>query len=92
MAAAYRLKQAGIPYTVFEKGHTVGGTWWKNTYPGVRLDTPNYAYSFSFAQRDDWPQQFSQGPEIFALHPRSGRARRHARRHRNSTPKSRRHL
>jgi 4-hydroxyacetophenone monooxygenase len=65
MAAAYRLKQAGIPYTVFEKGHTVGGTWWKNTYPGVRLDTPNYAYSFSFAQRDDWPQQFSQGSEIF---------------------------
>ncbi|MET3934540.1 NAD(P)/FAD-dependent oxidoreductase [Arthrobacter sp. OAP107] len=65
MAAAYRLKQAGVPYTVFEKGHSVGGTWWKNTYPGVRLDTPNYAYSFSFAQRDDWPQQFSQGPEIF---------------------------
>lgn len=66
MAAAYRLKQANIPFTVFEKGHTVGGTWWKNTYPGVRLDTPNYAYSFSFAQRDDWPQQFSKGPEIFA--------------------------
>ncbi|MCG2621440.1 NAD(P)/FAD-dependent oxidoreductase [Arthrobacter sp. I2-34] len=65
MATAYRLKQAGIPYTVFEKGHTIGGTWWKNTYPGVRLDTPNYAYSFSFAQRDDWPQQFSRGPEIY---------------------------
>lgn len=64
MAAAYRLKQAGLDYTVFEKGHDVGGTWWKNTYPGVRLDTPNYAYSFSFAQRDDWPQQFSEGPEI----------------------------
>ncbi|MEG1442553.1 flavin-containing monooxygenase [Glutamicibacter sp.] len=64
MAAAYRLKQAGLDYTVFEKGHEVGGTWWKNTYPGVRLDTPNYAYSFSFAQRDDWPQQFSEGPEI----------------------------
>ena len=66
MAAAYRLRQAGIPFTVFEKGHDVGGTWWKNTYPGVRLDTPNYAYSFSFAQRDDWPQQFSQGREIHA--------------------------
>src|SRR5690606_8166493 len=25
---------------------------------------PNYAYSFSFAQRDDWPQQFSEGREI----------------------------
>ncbi|PRB70235.1 NAD(P)/FAD-dependent oxidoreductase [Arthrobacter sp. MYb213] len=64
MAAAYRLKQAGLDYTVFEKGNEVGGTWWKNTYPGVRLDTPNYAYSFSFAQRDDWPQQFSEGAEI----------------------------
>ncbi|WP_138418109.1 flavin-containing monooxygenase [Sinomonas gamaensis] len=66
MATAYRLKQAGIDVRVFEKGHDVGGTWWKNTYPGVRLDTPNYAYSFSFAQRDDWPQQFSQGHEIHA--------------------------
>ena len=66
MAAAYRLKQAGIDVRVFEKGHDVGGTWWKNTYPGVRLDTPNYAYSFSFAQRDDWPQQFSEGHEIHA--------------------------
>ncbi|MCC3268757.1 NAD(P)/FAD-dependent oxidoreductase [Arthrobacter gengyunqii] len=66
MAAAYRFGQANIPYTVFEKGNAVGGTWWKNTYPGVRLDTPNYAYSFSFAQRDDWPQQFSEGPEIHA--------------------------
>ncbi|WP_404288029.1 flavin-containing monooxygenase [Glutamicibacter arilaitensis] len=64
MASAYRLKQAGLDYTVFEKGHEVGGTWWKNTYPGVRLDTPNYAYSFSFAQRDNWPQQFSEGAEI----------------------------
>jgi 4-hydroxyacetophenone monooxygenase len=53
-----------LDYTVFEKGNEVGGTWWKNTYPGVRLDTPNYAYSFSFAQRDDWPQQFSEGAEI----------------------------
>ncbi|RAN78161.1 4-hydroxyacetophenone monooxygenase [Bacillus sp. SRB_336] len=66
MAAAYRLKQAGHDYTVFEKGPEVGGTWWKNTYPGVRLDTPNYAYSYSFAQRDDWPQQFSQGHEILS--------------------------
>lgn len=64
ISAAYRLKQAGIPFTVFEKGGRPGGTWWKNTYPGVRLDTPNYAYSFSFAQKDDWPQQFSKGDEI----------------------------
>lgn len=64
MAAGYRLKQAGVPFVVFEKDHNVGGTWWKNTYPGVRLDTPTYGYSFSFAQRTDWPRQFALGGEI----------------------------
>ncbi|WP_180683914.1 flavin-containing monooxygenase [Tepidicella baoligensis] len=64
IAAAYRLQQAGLDYTVFEKNKEVGGVWWENTYPGCRLDTPNYAYSLSFAQKSDWPQQFSCQSEI----------------------------
>lgn len=64
IAAAYRLHQAGVSYSVFEKSRDVGGVWWDNTYPGCRLDTPNFAYSFSFAQKQDWPQQFSQQAEI----------------------------
>lgn len=64
IAAAHRLKQAGLDFTVFEKNSEVGGVWWENTYPGCRLDTPNFAYSLSFAQKQDWPQQFSQQPEI----------------------------
>jgi 4-hydroxyacetophenone monooxygenase len=64
IAAAYRLKQAGIDITVFEKNAEIGGVWWENTYPGCRLDTPNFAYSLSFAQKLDWTQQFSQQPEI----------------------------
>ena len=64
VAAAYRLQQAGVPYVVFEKNPEVGGVWWNNTYPGCRLDTPNFAYSFSFAQKPDWPQQFSCQSEI----------------------------
>lgn len=64
IAAAYRLKEAGLPYTWIESSHRVGGTWWKNHYPGVRLDTPTYGYSFSFAQRDDWPHQFARGEEV----------------------------
>lgn len=64
VAAAYRLQQAGVPYMVFEKNPEVGGVWWNNTYPGCRLDTPNFAYSFSFAQKPDWPQQFSRQSEI----------------------------
>lgn len=64
MAAAHRLSQAGIDYVVYEKNAEVGGTWWENIYPGCRLDTPNFAYSYSFAQKTDWPQQFSTQTEI----------------------------
>lgn len=64
IAAAYRYAQAGVPFVLIEAGTSVGGTWAKNTYPGVRLDTPTFGYSYSFAQRGDWPNQFAQGGEI----------------------------
>jgi len=59
LLAAYRLRQAGVPFVVFEKNQDVGGTWWENTYPGCRVDNPNHNYSYSFAQRHDWPLHFS---------------------------------
>src|SRR5690606_24221949 len=33
--------------------------WFENTYPGCRVDNPNHNYSYSFAQRHDWPLHFS---------------------------------
>jgi 4-hydroxyacetophenone monooxygenase len=59
LLAAHRLQQAGVPYVVIEKNDDVGGTWLENCYPGCRVDVPNHLYSYSFAQRDDWPQQFT---------------------------------
>lgn len=64
LLAAFRLQQAGIEPTVFEKNEDIGGTWWENSYPGCRLDTPNFAYSYSFAQNPDWPHEFSQQKTI----------------------------
>ncbi|MGA1068650.1 MAG: flavin-containing monooxygenase, partial [Burkholderiaceae bacterium] len=64
IAAGYRLQQTQLDFTIFEKNEDVGGVWWENRYPGCRLDTPNFAYSLSFAQKQDWPQQFSRQPEI----------------------------
>jgi 4-hydroxyacetophenone monooxygenase len=64
IAAAHRLQQAGVEFVIYEKNKEVGGVWWENAYPGCRLDTPNFAYSLSFAQKQDWPQQFSRQPEI----------------------------
>ena len=46
-------------YVVVEKNPDVGGTWYENRYPGCRVDNPNHNYSYSFAQRHDWPLHFS---------------------------------
>jgi 4-hydroxyacetophenone monooxygenase len=59
LVAAHRLHQAGVDYVVIEKNDDVGGTWFENRYPGCRVDVPNHLYSYSFAQRTDWPQQFT---------------------------------
>ena len=62
--AAYRLAEAGVPYVVIEKNEDAGGTWLENTYPGCRVDIPNHYYSYSFAQRDDWPFFYSPQAEL----------------------------
>ena len=59
IAAAHRLRQAGVPVTILEKNDDVGGTWLENKYPGCRVDIQNHMYSYSFAQRHDWPFFFS---------------------------------
>jgi len=59
LLAAHRLQQAGVDFVVLEKNDDVGGTWLENTYPGCRVDNPNHNYSYSFAQRHDWPFHFS---------------------------------
>ena len=59
IAAGFRLKQAGVSFRIFEKSEAVGGTWHDNTYPGCRVDIQNHMYSYSFAQRPDWPSYFS---------------------------------
>lgn len=65
---AHRLQQAGFDFKVFEKGKDVGGTWLQNSYPGCRLDTPNFAYSYSFAQNPYWPNEFSERDTILAYY------------------------
>lgn len=59
LVAAHRLRQAGLDVVVIEKNHDVGGTWLDNTYPGCRVDVNNHFYSYSFAPKPDWPQNFS---------------------------------
>jgi 4-hydroxyacetophenone monooxygenase len=58
LLAAIRLQEAGIPYEIIERHQDVGGTWYQNTYPGCRVDSPNHIYSYSFRPAD-WPQYYS---------------------------------
>ena len=62
--AAYRLKEAGLPFVVLEKNSGVGGTWFENRYPGARVDVGNHLYSYSFEPAHHWTQFFSQQDEL----------------------------
>ena len=58
LLAGIRLKAAGIGFEIIERHGDVGGTWYQNTYPGCRVDSPNHTYSYSF-HPTDWPQFYS---------------------------------
>jgi len=60
-----RLAQAGLDFVVFERNEGVGGVWQENVYPGCRLDTSNFAYSYSYAQSNDWEEQYSSREEVW---------------------------
>lgn len=62
--AGIRLEEAGISYRIFEKNPDLGGTWYENTYPGARVDTPNYFYCYSFEPNHDWSRYYSMQPEL----------------------------
>ena len=66
IAAAYRLKQAEVPFVILERHDEVGGVWSENTYPGCHLDTSNSYYSYSFAQNPSYKELFSGQPAVLA--------------------------
>jgi len=61
---AIMLKQAGIPFRLFERHGDVGGTWYENRYPGCGVDTANHWYSYSFAINPDWTKYFVKQAEL----------------------------
>ncbi|TDG11368.1 NAD(P)/FAD-dependent oxidoreductase [Seongchinamella unica] len=65
IAAAFRLKQQGIPFLVLEKNPEVGGTWYENTYPGCQVDSANHLYNYIFDHNTQWPNHFSGQAELY---------------------------
>jgi 4-hydroxyacetophenone monooxygenase len=63
LAAAIKLGEAGIPYTLIDRNVDVAGTWRDNGYPGAAVDTPNHIYSFTF-EPYDWSRFFAGRDEL----------------------------
>ena len=62
-----RLTDLGIDAIVLEGDEDLGGTWYRNRYPGARFDSESYTYGYSFSKEllDEWhwKERFSGQPE-----------------------------
>ncbi|MBF4161572.1 flavin-containing monooxygenase [Nocardioides acrostichi] len=63
LLGALRMKQAGVPFVIFERAEDLGGTWYQNTYPDCRIDVPSHIYTYSFVP-SDWPSYFCRQEAI----------------------------
>ena len=62
-----RLVDEGFDAVVLEADDDLGGTWYRNRYPGCRFDSESYTYGYSFSDEllDEWhwKERFSSQPE-----------------------------
>mgnify|MGYP000012811402 CR=1 FL=1 len=54
----------GLNFKIIERGPSIGGTWFWNTYPGIGCDVTSHLYSFSYYLNPNWSQTFPLGKEI----------------------------
>ena len=61
------LTDLGIDALLLEGDEDLGGTWYRNRYPGCRFDSESYTYGYSWSQEllDEWhwKERFSSQPE-----------------------------
>ncbi|MEM7272174.1 MAG: NAD(P)/FAD-dependent oxidoreductase [Actinomycetota bacterium] len=62
-----RLTDLGVDAILLEGDDDLGGTWYRNRYPGARFDSESYTYGYSFSREllDEWhwTERFSSQPE-----------------------------
>jgi len=70
VAGIYQIKKLidnGFDAVMLEANEDLGGTWFKNRYPGCRFDSESYSYGYSFSREliDEWhwKEHFSPQPE-----------------------------
>lgn len=70
VSGIYRIKplaDLGFDAIVIEADDDLGGTWYRNRYPGSRFDSESYTYGYSFSiellAEWHWTERFSGQPE-----------------------------
>ena len=70
VAGIYQLKcllDSNTDAILLEADDDLGGTWYRNRYPGCRFDSESYTYGYSFSKEllDEWhwKERFSSQPE-----------------------------
>ena len=67
IATGVLLKQAGFEdFVILEKNAGVGGTWYRNRYPGLVCDIAAPLYQFSFELNPEWSGPYPPQPELLA--------------------------
>jgi len=65
MGAAIQLKRLGLGnLVIIEREDDLGGTWHVNRYPGLAVDIPSVAYSYSFEPNPYWSRLYAPGAEL----------------------------
>jgi cation diffusion facilitator CzcD-associated flavoprotein CzcO len=65
LATGVLLKKAGFEdFVILEKNAGVGGTWFRNRYPGLCCDIAAPLYSFSFELNPEWSGPYPPQPEL----------------------------
>lgn len=66
--ALKKLRDAGFNTIAIESAPEIGGTWWFNSYPGIRVDIESIEFSYSFdpqLQQDwTWSRRYAPGEEV----------------------------
>jgi cation diffusion facilitator CzcD-associated flavoprotein CzcO len=67
LATGVLLKRAGFEdFVILEKNAGVGGTWYRNRYPGLTCDIAAPLYQFSFELNPEWSGPYPPQPELLA--------------------------
>ncbi|MBL4837930.1 MAG: NAD(P)/FAD-dependent oxidoreductase [Kordiimonadaceae bacterium] len=64
----YNLRNQGLKVILLDAAGGVGGTWYWNRYPGVRVDIESMEYSYSFSeelqQEWSWSERYASQAEL----------------------------